>query len=89
MKGTEMTTEQKQLIEEFADNRSLETFEKLADMFPEDVNYLGLYIFVVMYGELKHIMTREHIIKRLTMVIEKMNKENDKPYRKDSEQVGF
>lgn len=70
-----MTSEQKQLIEEFADNRSLETFEKLADTFPRDANYLGLYIFVVMYGELKDVLTREQIIEGLTMVIDKMNEE--------------
>lgn len=72
-----MTSEQKQLIEKFAEKRDSDTMHKLVRTFPEDANYLGLYIFVVMYGELKDVLTREQIIVGLTMVIDKMNKENE------------
>lgn len=71
-----MTSEQKQLIEEFADKRDSDTMHKLVRTFPKNTNYLGLYIFVVMYGELKDVLTRGQIIEGLTMVIDKMNEEN-------------
>lgn len=73
-----MTFEQRKLIVEFADNPNYETMQKLIHTFPEDTNYLRLYIFVVMYGELKDVLTKEHIVEGLTMVIDKMNKEKPK-----------
>lgn len=89
MKENDVTEEQRQLIEEFADEPNIESFNKLLNTYPENTNYLGLYIFMLFYKELKDEMTKELIIESLTMVIDKMNKENDKSNRKDSEQVGI